>query len=507
MTRLGFVIDQDTCIGCHACTVACKAEHEVPLGVNRTWVKYIEKGTFPDVRRMFSVMRCNHCDDAPCIAICPTGALFRRDDGIVDFDTASCVGCKACMNACPYDALYIDPEEHTAQKCNFCAHRIDVGLEPSCVVVCPTQSIIAGDLDDPASKIATIVARHDVHVRAPEQGTRPKVFYKGADDASLDPHQSAIAEDGMLWAETTPDHSTLPATADRALLTARTAYTTAHPMPWRGMVTAYLVTKALAAGALMVGALLVLLGHEDNRAAVGVLPPVLAGFFTFLTGLLLVADLKQPTRFFYILTRPNWSSWLTRGAVILAGYALVGGGWFVAGLAGAEGAIQVLAVPGLVIGGATAGYTAFLFGQCEGRDLWQTPLLLPILLAQAAIAGTSSLLVADLFVVVPSPAALRWVLLGATGVAAFLTLTELISGGTAQAHLAMQTMTHGRYAPRFWIGGVVIGMVVPGTLAIVALGGGPAPTGLSAVAGLAAIGGLVAFEDAFVRAGQSVPLS
>jgi formate-dependent nitrite reductase membrane component NrfD len=257
----------------------------------------------------------------------------------------------------------------------------------------------------------------------------------------------------------------------------------------------------------MVGALLVLLGHADNRAAVGVLPPVLAGFFTFLTGLLLVADLKQPTRFFYILTRPNWSSWLTRGAVILAGYALVGGGWFVAGLAGAEGAIQVLAVPGLVIGGATAGYTAFLFGQCEGRDLWQTPLLLPILLAQAAIAGASSLLVADLFVAVPSPAALRWVLLGATGVAAFLTLTELISRGTAQAHLAVQTMTHGRYAPRFWIGGVVIGMVVPGTLAIVALGGGPAPTGLSAVAGLAAIGGLVAFEDAFVRAGQSVPLS
>ena len=114
MTRYGFLIDQDTCIGCHACTVACKAEHDVPLGVNRTWVKYIESGTFPDVSRHFAVMRCNHCDDAPCVTICPTGSLFHRENGIVDFDTASCIGCKSCMNACPYDALYIDPDDHTA---------------------------------------------------------------------------------------------------------------------------------------------------------------------------------------------------------------------------------------------------------------------------------------------------------------------------------------------------------------------------------------------------------
>ncbi len=113
--RYGFVIDQDSCIGCHACTVACKTEHEVPLGVNRTWVKYVEKGTWPDTRRFFSVMRCNHCTDAPCVAICPTRARFKRGDGIVDFDTSRCIGCKSCMKACPYDALYIDPGEHTAQ--------------------------------------------------------------------------------------------------------------------------------------------------------------------------------------------------------------------------------------------------------------------------------------------------------------------------------------------------------------------------------------------------------
>ena len=187
MTRFGFLIDQDTCIGCHACTVACKAEHDVPLGVNRTWVKYIEKGSFPDARRFYSVLRCNHCDDAPCITICPTTALFRRDNGIVDFDDSVCIGCKSCMNACPYDAIYLNPETSTAHKCNFCAHRVENGLEPSCVIVCPTQSIVAGDLDDPTSRISVTLARHDTTVRAPEQGTRPKLFYKGADEAALDP--------------------------------------------------------------------------------------------------------------------------------------------------------------------------------------------------------------------------------------------------------------------------------------------------------------------------------
>src|SRR6266508_3094722 len=145
--RYGFVIDHRKCIGCHACTVACKEENQVPLGVNRTWVKYIEKGTFPDTRRYFSVMRCNHCDNAPCVTICPTVALYRRPDGIVDFDGDRCIGCKSCMQACPYDALYIDPETQTAAKCHYCAHRVEVGLEPACVIVCPVQAIIAGGLD------------------------------------------------------------------------------------------------------------------------------------------------------------------------------------------------------------------------------------------------------------------------------------------------------------------------------------------------------------------------
>src|SRR5712664_3192195 len=167
--RYGFVIDHRKCIGCHACTVACKEENQVPLGAFRTWVKYVEKGTWPHTRRYFSVLRCNHCDDAPCVTICPTVALYRRPDGIIDFDGARCIGCKGCMQACPYDALYIDPDTHTAAKCNYCAHRIEVGLEP-------------------------------VQVRKAEQGTRPKVFYLGADASTLSPELQAPAT-GYLWAE------------------------------------------------------------------------------------------------------------------------------------------------------------------------------------------------------------------------------------------------------------------------------------------------------------------
>ena len=153
----GFVIDNRMCIGCHACTVACKSEHDIPIGVNRTHVKYIEKGQFPNSSREFSVHRCNHCHDAPCVEICPTTALYDRADGIVDFDSDRCIGCKSCMQACPYDALYIDPDTHTAAKCNYCAHKVDHGYEPACVVVCPVEAIISGDLDDPNSNISHLV--------------------------------------------------------------------------------------------------------------------------------------------------------------------------------------------------------------------------------------------------------------------------------------------------------------------------------------------------------------
>ena len=514
MTRLGFVLASDSCIGCHACTVACKSEHDVPLGVNRTWVKYIETGQFPDTARAFTVMRCNQCDDAPCISICPTKALYRAPNGVVDFDDSRCIGCKACMNACPYDAIYINPETSTAHKCNFCNHRVEVGLEPACVTVCPTHAIITGDLDDPTSEISQIVARDHVAVRAPQQRTHPKVFYRGVSQATLDPTVTTIPSDGMIWADTTPGHSTITATmADHAPeeVVARTTYTTAHPATWGTKVSAYLVTKAIAAGTMLVAALLVARGHSDERSAVGVVAAVVAGRFTAVTGVLLVADLKQPKRFWFLLAKPNTSSWLVRGAWILGGFALITALWGLAGVVDAPAVIEVLALPAALLAAGAAGYTAFLFGQCEGRDLWQTPLLLPILLAQAAVAGGAAYSILDVVMDVPDVQAIRSVTLGALGMLAVLTTTELWlthlwSGGSRNAELAIAEMTRGRHALRFWSGGVGVGIVAPAMLLAVAVGV-DSSAALPAIAGLLVIAGLFWYEDAFVRAGQSVPLS
>ena len=511
MTRLGFLLDSDSCIGCHACTVACKSEHDVPLGVNRTWVKYIETGEFPNTARHFTVMRCNQCDDAPCMTICPTHALFRADNGVVDFQDDNCIGCKSCMNACPYDALYINPETNTAHKCNMCNHRIEVGLEPSCQIVCPTEAIKIGDLDDPTSEISRIIGRQDVAVRAPEQNTRPKVYYRGADQAALDPTRSAIANDGMIWADTTPGHPSVPvALGDRPVddpaVVARTAYTTAHEMTWREKVAGYLVTKAIAAGVMSVAALLVLLGHSDAQAAVGVVPPMVAGFFLAVTGALLIADLKQPSRFHYLLTKGNWSSWLVRGAYLLGAFAIVCALWWFGGLADSGRLLKVLAIPVVLGAVGTAGYTAFLFGQCRGRALWQTPLLLPTLLAQAAAAGGGAYAVLDLFMEIPEPVAIRWVLLGGLITVGTLIALELYAKGGRQVELAVQALTTGAYAPRFWWGAVGVGIVAPALLVIISLAADTGPW-LAAVAGVATVVGMFVYEDAFLRAGQSVPLS
>ncbi len=504
MTRLGFLLDSDSCIGCHACTVACKSEHDVPLGVNRTWVKYIERGSFPNTSRHFSVMRCNHCDNAPCITICPTNALFRASNGVVDFNDDNCIGCKGCMNACPYDAIYINPETSTAHKCNFCNHRIDQGLEPSCVIVCPTHAIKVADLDDPNDATTRIIARSDVAVRAPQQNTLPKVYYRGADQASLDPLRTAIAGDGMIWADTTPAHPTVAPGSHGAV--ARTAYTTAHHMTWKAKVSGYLVTKAIAAGVMLVAALMVLLGHGDNQATVGVMPAMVAGLFLAVTGVLLVADLRQPRRFVYLITRGSWSSWLVKGAVVLGVFAALCALWWIAALANAGGLLAALAAPVALAAAATAGYTAFLFAQCEGRDLWQSPLMLPVLLAQAATAGGAAFAVADVFMDVPAPAALRWVLLGGLIASAVLIATELCARGTAHVEAAVAAMTRGRYARRFWLGGVLLGLVAPAALVVVALAT-DAGVALPALAALAAVVGMWFYEDSFVRAGQSVPLS
>ncbi len=551
----GFLIDHRKCIGCHACSTACKSENEVPLGVYRTWVKYVEKGAFPHTRRHFQVTRCNHCANPPCVRICPVTAMYQRHDGIVEFDPRVCIGCKACMQACPYDAIYIDPETHTAAKCHFCSHRIDLGLEPACVVVCPEEAIIAGDLDDPASKISRLVAREEVSVRRPEQGTAPKLFYIEADQVTLSP-TAAMAGSSFLWADVIPLHAA-PAPphnpAQAQVLTARSgvairppaleqglgyrgpimigegtmaehmvqlAYNAQHQVPWHWPVPAYLVTKGIASGLIMLLALLFGLELAPFSRPLALLGSLASLLFTGLTTLLLVVDLKRPERFYTILTRPQWRSWLTRGAFILMGFSAVTGLWLAL-----EGAVwlellpeavaaaarPVLLLAGFVLAVAAAIYTAFLFGQAEGRDLWQSSLLPFHLVVQALLAGSVVLLLLSLFVPV-APAAvifLAWVFGAALVVDLFITLLgELgMPHASETAARAAHAIRHGRYRRLFWWGAVGLGHVVPLVLLLVGVYLGSLPAPLIFAATLAVVAGLYWFEYAFVLAPQEVPNS
>ncbi|HVO96221.1 MAG TPA: 4Fe-4S dicluster domain-containing protein, partial [Terriglobales bacterium] len=392
--RYGFVIDQNRCIGCHACTVACKEEHNIAVGVNRTWVKYIEKGDYPDTRRHFAVLRCNHCDDAPCIEICPTVALFRRPDGIVDFDHERCIGCKSCMQACPYDALYIDPDRNTAAKCNFDASRVEMGYKPACEVVCPTQAILSGDLDDPTSTIAKRLAMEKVNVRKAEKGTKPKLFYVGVDGDLLNPTMME-PQSSHFWAEKSPGEDLYALKSiDRERPTpgaAREVYDVPHLIPWGKKIASYLWTKSISAGVLLLSALFINMGFAQDGVVLGLIGPALALLFLAVTMLLLVFDLKKPGRFFFLLIKPNFNSWLALGGYVLMAYGALLMVWlwqiYQHGLA-SNWLIWLTALFAI----ASAGYSAFLFAQARGRDFWQSPLLFWHLIVQAFAAGAAVLI-------------------------------------------------------------------------------------------------------------------
>jgi Fe-S-cluster-containing dehydrogenase component/formate-dependent nitrite reductase membrane component NrfD len=510
--RYGFAIDHRRCIGCHACTVACKSENEVPLGVFRTWVKYTEKGTFPNTRRYFTVERCNHCDDAPCVAICPTKALFRRPDGIVDFDPKRCIGCKSCMQACPYDAIYIDPFTNTAAKCNYCAHRVDMQLLPACVVVCPAKAIIAGDIDDPHSEIHQLISRETVSVRKPEQGTKPKVFYIGADDASLTPEALSWGN-SYLWGELR--HDGRPAEALRAdeLLVGPTdatvVYDVHHPKPWGWKVATYLWTKSIAAGAALLAAILLLFDWASDRATFDLAAPSIALVFIAATAVLLVVDLKRPERFWFILAKPNPTSWLVWGGWILGVFGALTVAWLTAGIVEADfpqGFVMALAIPLAV---AAAGYTAFLFAQAEGRDYWQSPLLLPHLVVQAAVAGAAALLLAGA-VLGAGDDELRILgailALGVLGSAALLAVELSVPHVNAHVRKTVGLLTDGPYSAILYGGVLLIGVLVP-VLLVVAMLSSDAEALLGALAAVAALAGLWLYERVWVSAGQDVPLS
>ena len=545
--RWAKVVDQTKCIGCHACTTACKSENEVPLSVTRTFVKSVDAGRFPNARRSFQVTRCNQCDAAPCVTACPTSAMFRRPDGIVDFDKSACIGCKACIAACPYDAIFINPDDHAAEKCNFCAHRLDIGLEPACVVVCPTGALTVGDMDDPESEVGRIVAREPVQVRRAEKGTLPKLFYLGAGEVTLNPLAAENpGGDIFMWSDqgagvghhvpSGSPPSVQPASSSGPRLengrrgngrapdrtpsgnassaAAVISYDVPHRAPWDFRVSAYTFTKSLAAGAYLLPLLLGVFGMmgADGPETGWSNPlwltwaPVTALAFLLVTAGFLIWDLDRPARFWLLMVRPQWRSWLVRGGFVITGFGILLTLHLALGLAGRREPTVWIAWLGAPLAVATAVYTAYLFAQAKARDLWQSPLLAPHLLVQAALAGSALALVLLSLADFPAEGAMlvgsKWAFQAAVVFHVALAFGEATTPHpTAHARLAARNMLRARYAGPYWTGMIA---TVAGLVAVTVTAG----SGTASIMGAcAALVGLLLYEHAYVQAGQSVPLA
>jgi formate-dependent nitrite reductase membrane component NrfD len=303
------------------------------------------------------------------------------------------------------------------------------------------------------------------------------------------------SEQGGGPQQVTSGHPGAPNNAAEAML----AYDVAHHAPWDFRVSLYTWTKGIASGAYLVPALLLLAGLiEPGSGLWQWAAPVLGGAFLAATAGLLILDLTHPERFYLVLTRPQWRSWLARGGVILSLYGCVLVLHFLAALVGRTGLPQMLAWAGLPLAVLSAIYTAWLFAQAKARDLWQSPLLPPQLLVQALASGAAALLVAAASV---EPAAVRplaQLTTLATLVHLLLVAGEAtITHPTAHARLAAFEMTHGRYGRYFRAGvalqaaGVLLGFVLPQSVL-------QAPLVLA---------GLLAYEHAFVQGGQAVALA
>ena len=513
MVSFGFLVDNKKCIGCHACSTACKSENEVPLGVHRTWVKSVETGIYPNVSRSFQVTRCNHCANPPCVKICPVTAMYQREDGIVEFDSEACIGCKACIQACPYDAIYIDPISQTAAKCHYCAHRTEIGLEPACVVVCPQHAIVSGDLDDPGSEISRLVAKEKITVRKPEQGTKPKLFYVDGHAAALDPLAAPEDPGRFMFTDEMatsrhPMSSSEPGSARLAGQMVQVGHNNQHPLYWGWQVPAYIITKDIAAGIMM---MLVAYWGWLGRM---VTPPsgLLLVFsmigFTGLTAVLLISDLKRPERFMRILLRPQWRSWLTRGAYILAGFglaiAVLAAAFMVPGGV-APGTWTLILIVVAPIAAATAAYTAYLLGQAEGRDLWQSPLLPIQFLNRSMLSGAAWIVILGLsfpldlgFLAFAESCCL---VLIAVDLGLILFAEHAIPHASATCLSAAKMITEGHYRRPYWFGGILLGHIIPGVFLVISL-----PM-LSALAAVLILIGLYILEHVFIMAPQRVPNS
>lgn len=174
--RYAMAVDTNKCVGCSACVIACKEENRVPLTEFRSWVETETRGTYPNLAMEIRRETCEHCTDAACVSNCPTGASFYGKGGTVLVDHDLCTGCKACIASCPYNARYIHADGY-ADKCTFCLHRVEKGLQPACADACPTQSLTFGDINDPASAIAKLLHQRRWKQLKTDAGTKPNLYF------------------------------------------------------------------------------------------------------------------------------------------------------------------------------------------------------------------------------------------------------------------------------------------------------------------------------------------
>ncbi len=405
-------------------------------------------------------------------------------------------------------------------------------------------------MDNPLTEISRLLAAEQVTVRKPEQGTVPKLFYIEGHAATMHPTAVERAPATFAFAEVIPLHAgprpapSAPAYGGMGQAASGVAirksgaqglghggpifigdgrmaeqmmqvnYNAQHKIPWHWPVPTYLVTKAIGAGTLLVYALGLLLGLFPFDTGVAVATGAVALLFTVITAALLVFDLERPERFLKIITRPQWRSWLTRGAFLLIGYSALLAIWWLLETAawlgwGGAGLANTLRLPLLaflsVLAIGVACYTAFLFGQAEGRDLWQSPLLPVQLVVQALLAGSAALLILRLFVAMPDAMAalVRMTFLAVLLIDLFMTLVGEFGmpHATEAAARAAHAISHGRWRNHFWLGSVFVGHGLAFALALPTW----PPTG--ALAGLCALAGLFLYEVAFVMAPQEIPNS
>lgn len=195
------LVDTRRCIACQACTMACSMENVLPEGQFRTVVATYAVTDQAGKTGLSVLPRlCNHCEEPPCIPVCPVGATFKRKDGIVLVDGERCVGCAYCVQACPYDARFVNHHTGKADKCTFCSHRVEAGLLPACVETCVGGARIFGDINNPQSDISRrlVAADGKTSVLKPEAGTTPHVFYIGLDQ-QLDGRVDGASTADMMW--------------------------------------------------------------------------------------------------------------------------------------------------------------------------------------------------------------------------------------------------------------------------------------------------------------------